>query len=360
MIGLVLTASVATVIAGLAAGLLAYRWLKRTVHAKRLRITSPHGIDESGLVRIGGIDQWISIRGEDRRNPVMLEIHGGPGATNLAYVPRTRAWEQHFTIVRWDMRGTGKTFEHGGPDGQGEMTLDQLHRDALEVTAHARARLRVDKVVLVANSFGSFLGLRLARNRPEWYSAYVGTDQNINAGGRDHTAYHALVDRLSKPGKRKQLAAVTAIGPDRSAWGVKQWSQYHKHLAGSDPLTFDTIKTVVLGSLLTSPLHSLRELRNHPKAMTFSEPLALESVTIDEWSEGTTFAVPFFVFQGERDVITPPEPARRFYDDVAAPVKDFALITGASHFASFRRPDRFLDLMLTKVRPAITDSPITQ
>ncbi|WP_433417566.1 alpha/beta fold hydrolase [Microtetraspora malaysiensis] len=285
--------------------------------------------------------------------------HGGPGATNLIYTHRTRAWERHFTIVRWDMRGAGKTFGHGGPDGQGEMSLERLQRDALEVTDHVRARLGVEKVLLVANSFGSFLGLRLARNHPGRYSAYVGTDQNINAGGRDHTAYRALVDRLGRAGKHKELAAVTAMGPDKSAWDIETWSQYNKHLVGSDPLTFDTIKTVVIGSLLTSPLHSLRELRAYMKAMTFSERVAPESVTIDEWAEGTVFEIPFFIFQGEQDVITPPESARRFFDDVTAPVKDFALIEDASHFASFRHPDRFLDLMLTKVRPALTSEPTT-
>ncbi|MEO3795888.1 hypothetical protein ABGB14_37305 [Nonomuraea sp. B10E15] len=143
------------------------------------------------------------------------------------------------------------------------------------------------------------------------------------------------------------------------SWGVEDWSQYNKHTVGSDPLTFDTIKTVVVGSLLSSPLHSLRELPAYTKAMSFSERVAPESATIDEWAEGTTFAIPFFIFQGERDVITPPEPVRRFFDDVTAPVKNFALIQDASHFASFRHPDRFLDLMLTKVRPMLTSQPIT-
>ncbi|WP_433247516.1 alpha/beta fold hydrolase [Streptosporangium sp. CA-135522] len=352
-------ASAAALIAAPAAGLLGYRQLKRAAHAQRLRITAPYGIEESGFVRIGGIDQWISIRGEDLRNPVILEIHGGPGATNLIYAARTRAWERHFTIVRWDLRGTGKTFGHGGPDGQGEMSLRQLQNDALEVTQHIRTRLGVEKVMLVANSFGSFIGLRLARNHPELYSVYVGTDQNISAGGRDRTAYQALVDRLTKAGKNKDLAAVTAMGPDRSAWDIETWSQYNKHTVGSDPLTFATVKTVVIGSLLTSPLHTLRELPVYMKAMTFSERLAPESVTIDEWAEGTTFRLPFFIFQGEQDVITPATSARRFFDDVTAPVKDFALIQDAGHFASFRHPDRFLDLMLTKVRPAVTREPVT-
>ncbi|MGW5462237.1 alpha/beta fold hydrolase [Streptomyces sp. NPDC003996] len=334
--------------------LLTYRALKRRALAKRLAITAPNGIDESSYVRIGGIDQWISVRGEDRANPVILEIHGGPGASNLVFTPRTRAWERHFTIVRWDMRGAGKTFAAGGPEGQGELTLDRLHEDTLEVTAHIRARLAVDKVLLLANSFGTVTGLRLARDHPELYSAYVGTDQNIVEGGRNPSAYEGLLARLEKAGRKKQLARMAAIGPDRSAWSPHEWAEYAKTVVTTDPLTYDTMKTVVIRSLWFSPLHTLRELRTYLKAQTFSESLGPQAMTIDEYAEGTAFQLPFFVFQGESDVLTPPQPARRFHDEVTAPVKDFALIRGASHFASFRHPDQFLELMLTKVRPVVT------
>ncbi|GHE00457.1 alpha/beta fold hydrolase [Streptomyces alanosinicus] len=334
--------------------LLTYRALKRRALAKKLAITTPNGIGESSYVRIGGIDQWISVRGEDRANPVVLELHGGPGASNHVFVPRTRAWERHFTIVRWDMRGAGKTFAAGGPEGQGEMTLDRVYADALEVTHHIRTRLGVDKLLLVANSFGTVTGLRLARNHPELYSAYVGTDQNIIGGGRDTSAYEALLARLAQAGKKKERAKIAAMGPDRSAWSAGQWSEYARTVVTTDPLTYDTMKTVVMRSLWFSPSHNLRGLRAYLKGMTFSEQLGPQAMTVDEYAEGTAFRLPFFVFQGESDVLTPPEPARRFHDDVTAPVKGFALIREASHFAAFRHPDRFLDLMLTKVRPVVT------
>ncbi|MFE2409796.1 alpha/beta fold hydrolase [Kitasatospora sp. NPDC059408] len=354
MLATVIAASAATALAAPVAGLLGYRGLKRHAAAERMRITSPKGIDESGFVRIGGVDQWVSVRGESLDNPVVLEIHGGPGASNLPFVPRTRAWERHFTIVRWDMRGGGKTFGHGGPEGQGEMSLDRLYRDALEVTEYVRARLGVPKVLLVANSIGTVLGLRLARNHPELYSAYVGTDQNVLAGGRPHPAYDALVERLRAGGKRKELAAVTAMGPDATAWSTHQWSEFNKLVVTTDPLTFDTMKTVVVRSLWFSPLHTLRELRTYLKGMTFAEQLGPQAMAVDEYAEGTDFALPFFVFQGDSDVLTPPAPARRLFDAVSAPVKDFALIRNASHFASFREPEQFLELMLTKVRPVVT------
>ncbi|MGI5204758.1 hypothetical protein ACQEU6_24660 [Spirillospora sp. CA-108201] len=36
-----------------------------------------------------------------------------------------------------------------------------------------------------------------------------------------------------------------------------------------------------------------------------------------------------------------------------------SLIQDASHFATFRRPDQFLDLMRTKVRPLLARQPVT-
>ncbi|RRQ77133.1 proline iminopeptidase [Streptomyces griseofuscus] len=334
--------------------LLTYRALKRRALARSLRITTPNGVDESSYVRIGGLDQWISVRGEDRSNPVFLELHGGPGASNSIFTPRTRAWERHFTIVRWDMRGAGRTFAAHGPAGQGELTLDRLYADALEVTDHIRARLGVPKVVLLANSFGTVTGLRLARDHPERYSAYVGTDQNIIAGGTDSSAYDDLLARLRGAGKRRQLSRLTAMGPDPTSWSPEEWSCYARTVTTTDPLTYDTMKTVVIRSLWFSPLHTLRDLRAYLKGMTFSEQLGPQAMSLDEYAEGTTFHLPVFLFQGASDVLTPPEPARRFHDHLTAPLKDFALIPDASHFAAFRRPDVFLELLVGRVRPVVT------
>ncbi|MCX4526412.1 MULTISPECIES: alpha/beta fold hydrolase [unclassified Streptomyces] len=356
MIGTVL-ATAATAAGALAlpgAGLLGHRALRRSRNAGLMRIDSPRGIDEQGFVRIGGIDQWVSVRGEDRANPVIVEVHGGPGATNSPYGIRTRSWERHFTIVRWDMRGAGKTFGRGGAEGQGETTFERLYEDALEVTRHACERLGVERVLLLANSFGTTFGLRLARNHPELYSAYVGTDQNVHDGGRDTSGYRALLERLRAAGRSKDVKTVEAMGSDRHRWTAKQRAAYDKLCTASDPLTLDTLKKVVLGSMWLSPLHSLRDLRDFFKGQAFSERITPATAAFDDWADGTVFEVPFFLFQGDSDVITPTERARAYFDDVKAPVKEFALIENASHWAGFRHPDAFLHLLLTRVRPVIT------
>lgn len=87
--------------------------------------------------------------------------------------------------------------------------------------------------------------------------------------------------------------------------------------------------------------------------MSFSEQVTTGTSGFDDWADGTKFDLPFFLFQGEKDVLTSPELARRFFDDVQAPVKGFALIEDCSHFAAFRRPEQFLELLLAHVRPVV-------
>ncbi|MEU1423999.1 alpha/beta hydrolase [Kitasatospora sp. NPDC005751] len=350
---LIATAVATAVAATPVALLLGHRRIRQAANARLMRITAPDGVDEQEFVRIGGIEQWISIRGEDLANPVILEIHGGPGASNAIYGPRTRAWEKHFTIVRWDMRGTGKTLGRSGADHQGELGFARMYQDAVEVTDFVRARLGVDRVVLVANSFGSAFGLRLARQYPDRYCAYVGTDQKIHDADGDDADRLALLARLRAAGKRKELAAVGAIDRDRRTWTAEQYGTYAKIAATTDPLTFSTMKSVVMKSLWFSPLHSLSELGTLGKGMKLSEQILPDTAGFDDRADGTCFELPFFVFQGDQDVLNPTDRARCFLDDVQAPVKEFALIRDAGHFASFRHPDQFLHLMLTKVRPVV-------
>jgi proline iminopeptidase len=89
-----------------ALGLLGLRAWRQARVAASLVIRTPNGIDESRFVQIGGIEQWVSIRGEDLANPVIVVAHGGPGSSLTPFIAIvSRAWERHFTVVHWDQRG---------------------------------------------------------------------------------------------------------------------------------------------------------------------------------------------------------------------------------------------------------------
>ena len=145
-----------------------------------LKIDPAVGIDEEGFVQIGGIEQWVQIRGDDRRNPVLLWLNGGPG---FSTVPRTllyRDWERQFTVVMWDQRGEGKTFDHSGTSVAPSMTIAQMTKDGTAVADYVRKRLHKDKIILLGHSWGSLLGVHMVEARPDLFSVYVGTGQIAN------------------------------------------------------------------------------------------------------------------------------------------------------------------------------------
>ena len=127
-------------------------------------------------VRIGGVDQWVLIRGWDRTKPVMLFLHGGPGmpAMFLAHACQ-RDLERDFVVVHWDRRGAGKSFNSRVP--RSALTVSQTLEDTYDLTRQLRARFGQERIYVVGHSWGRYLGLLAARAHPEDYRAFIGMGQ---------------------------------------------------------------------------------------------------------------------------------------------------------------------------------------
>jgi hypothetical protein len=72
------------------------------------KIVNPRGIQETFKTMIGGVEQWIYTRGQDRNNPIILFIHGGPASPMSPVMwMYQRPIEEH-TVVNWDQRASGR------------------------------------------------------------------------------------------------------------------------------------------------------------------------------------------------------------------------------------------------------------
>ena len=335
----------------LAVAALGYRYLRRRRIAATLGITSPKGIVEERFVRSGGIDQWIQIRGEDRGNPPLLIIHGGPGWPNAVFTPVLRSWEKHFTVVQWDMRGTGKTLKRNGKAGCGEMTFGRRVADAVEVTEFVRQHLRQDKVILLAESMGTLVGAPLVMQRPDLFSAYVATDLYVDMVRNEAVKYALTLDRLRAAGNAKAIAALERIGPDPARWSLQAWSvnmgwAFKTNLPGPG-----LERTLLLPLVLFNPVYSLRDIFHLAVGFQFcTVKLYEEMMAFDARRLGNRIEVPFFLLQGESDLVTLTTLAEEYFAEVEAPRKGMALIRNAGHFAAFTRPEAFLTELLALVR----------
>ncbi len=113
-------------------------------------------IDTAAAVDIGGIKQWISIKGTNNGNPVLLFLHGGPGNSAMGYAAKfSGELQKYFVVVHWDQRESGKTAELNASDKPLSVAL--VENDAIEVINYLRRRFSQDKIYVMGNSWGGFL-----------------------------------------------------------------------------------------------------------------------------------------------------------------------------------------------------------
>ena len=164
------------------------------------RIVAPSSVQEQHKVRIGGIDQWISVRGADRENPVLLYLHGGPAAPMMpAAWTFQRPWEDYFTVVQWDQRAAGRTYRANDPDSVAPtITIDRYMTDAIELIDWLRDTYGKRKVVLVGHSWGTVIGMRVLLERPDLLHAYVGIGQSLHPQADEAVGYrYALAPKAT-------------------------------------------------------------------------------------------------------------------------------------------------------------------
>jgi len=351
MIGIIL-AGVTALIALAMAGGLGWRMVRRRRVAKALKITAPNAVVEERFVEIGGIEQWIQIRGENRDNPVLLVLHGGPGWPNAVFTLPLRSWERHFTVVQWDHRGAGKTLGRNGKAGSGQMTFDRRVTDAIELIEFLRRHLKSDKVIVLAESMGTLTGLPLAQRRPDLVHALVLTDLYVNVVRNEARKHQLTLERLRAAGNTKGTAALEAIGGDPTGWDLRAWNT-NMAWAFKTNLPIPHLDRRLLFPLaLFSPIYNLRELVTLLSGFQWSTSQMFEEImAYDARTLSTRFQIPVFVLQGESDVVTLTSLAEEYFQEVEAPIKGLTLIKDAGHFAAFTQPDQFLGELRTRIRP---------
>jgi pimeloyl-ACP methyl ester carboxylesterase len=321
----------------------------RDRNARDYAVATPDGIDEARYVAVGGIEQWVTIRGEDRRNPVVLFLHGGPGdATSPWAYAAFRPWLKHFTVAQWDQRGSGRTLGRNGAASSATITIDRMTGDGIELAEWLRTKMGKDKVILVGHSWGSILGVLMAKARPDLFHAFVGTGQVADPQRSYAVAFRDLQKKAAAMGDQRALRELREAGPppyaDGRGYGVqRKWSNLFE---GADAFLASTL-TFALGA----PGSSVRDVDDWLDGQGLSaEHLVPATSALEAKALAGDFALPVFVIQGGEDFTTPTSLARTFVESIHAPRKAFVPIAGG-HFAVFMNTGAFLDVMVSRVRP---------
>lgn len=320
------------------------------------RIIAPNGVERTETVRIGGIDQYVSIRGQDRRNPVLLILHGGPGFPTMPMAWwSTRGLEEYFTVVHWDQRGSGKTYLLNNPELVAPtMRPETFVDDTQELVAWLRKELRKDKVFLLGTSWGSYIGLEFARRKPEWLHAYIGAGQAANTPESERRGYAHALAAAKAAGNAQAIADLERIAPYAAPGKPiplkdialeRKWSDHFGGVMAYRTKQIDGIAVRLSPDYTDAEAARVYEGNSYSQDFLFSDVLGLDLSGIRD------LQCPLIVFAGRHDRTVNSTVAHEWFQRVRAPAKHFVWFEHSAHEVMSEEPGKVLLSLVQLARP---------
>jgi pimeloyl-ACP methyl ester carboxylesterase len=346
-----LAVGVVVLLAMILGGALAWRAVLQHRNAQAFAIPEPKGVAQARFIRLGGVEQWVTIRGRDRHNPVLLMVGGDGAGIGATMSPLTGAflpWERDFTLVTWDQRGSGKTFQRAGRTLGPDATIDRIAADGIELAERLRGDLHKRKIVLLGASFGSTVAVRMAEARPDLFSAYVAAYQVAGSRtDRERFFYRRLEGLVRAKGDPAEIAALRYSGADPLRDPKAAPAIYKVAARYRPPNPTDQVRQV-----LTNPDWSLVDATAIKAGYAASDRRLLAAWDATDWQAlGSRLVIPVVVIQGEDNDIAPLAMTEAWLARIPAPVKVAAAIPGAGGHAMETHNAAFLERLNRYVRP---------
>ena len=263
--------------------------------AERIAIHAPNGIATLEKIRLGGVEQWIKIRGSDKSKPVLLFLHGGPGFSAMPFAQVNAALADDFVVVEWDQRGAGKSWSPNIPSSS--MTVEQIVADTQELVQLLRQRFGIAKIFLVAHSWGTIIGARTVAGAPELFSAYVAISRAANPKASERAMYRFAMDSAHAAGASKAETELREIGwpPYRKVRDYQTMNRWIHHFSDAEYREITRVRFVRLA--FASPAYSWLDFVRLWRGFRFSfDHLWREAFATDFFAEVPRLDVPVSSF----------------------------------------------------------------
>ncbi len=324
--------------------------MKQNEKQQILHPQKPNGIYRYDFPEINGIRQYVQLRGSDRRNPLLLFVHGGPGSSlaGLCHIVQA-GWEERFTVANWDQRNACKTrFANRGREKEIAQTgtMEDFIRDLDGVIAYLHTVYDFEKLILVGFSWGSAMSAEYAGRHPENLLCYVGVGQLIQYREGVVCSCEKLLSCMPEnSADAKKIHRLLDELPEKLVWdrALFQIMRHFMPLCGR--YIMKHAKRVTMRDVFRSPFMSFRE------KMTFVVPdsslytKAFETMLEYDFRRDPHFEVPVLFVSGEEETICPAELIASCETAITAPVKSIQVIPEATHMCFFDAPEAFARIL---------------
>lgn len=304
-------------------------------------------IAELQQVTLNGRKEWISIRGHDKRKPVLLFLAGGPGGSQMAAVRYDLAeLEKHFVVVNWDQAGSGKSYGAA----TGNITAQTYIDDGYELTQHLRKTFGQDKIYLVGESWGSALGIFLIDRAPELYHAFIGTGQMVSFLDTEMIDYEFAIELAREKGDAKTLETLVNNGPPPYygkdvTWKSAAYLNYLSAYMTANPDIqnggYNTFR-----DLFASEYGILDKINYFRGIVNTFNAVYPQLYDIDLRTDYTELEIPVYFFLGRHDVNAPTSLVEEYLAILEAPEKEIVWFERSGHSPWINESNRFVEELL--------------
>ena len=314
----------------------------------------PNSIAVLEKVKLGGSDQWISIRGKDSRNPVLLFLAGGPGGSQLVLEQRAlTGLEDRFVVVNWDQPGAGKSFD---AIDHAKLTPDRYITDAHELVLNLRQRFGKEKVYLSGQSWGSALGIMVVQRYPELFHAFIGTGQVVAFLENELIRYDLALRLAQERGDQQQVEKLKQQGPPPYYGNdvlpkmltylndLKKYRNDHQNSAIAKP------KSNILFDLIISSEYGWYDKVNLSRGELKTVGVVFPQLWgVDFRKQATRLKVPIYFLIGRHDGTTSPKLTEEYFNLLTATHKELIWFEHSGHAPWMNESAKFVEVMVNKI-----------
>ncbi len=288
---------------------------------------SNHPINSGEAVSIGGIRQWISIKGTNSSNPVLLFLHGGPGNSAMSYAEKfTNELQKYFVVVQWDQRESGKTAELN--TSSKPLSVSLMEEDAVKMITYLQTRFSQDKIYLMGHSWGGFLGLTVAANHPELLKAYLAISPMVHQVESERLSLEWMITKAKEDNNLPALKELAMINiPFQNADQL----YYHRSWLATFMKTKPPSKTFVASW--------------GKKWLT----LFNEASQVNFFTFAPQIRCPVYFFVGKKDCQTHFKLTEDYYKMLKADKKQLFWFTDSGHNLNLSEPKKLQEIIINEI-----------
>ncbi|WP_458121146.1 alpha/beta fold hydrolase [Paenibacillus sp. Z6-24] len=306
-------------------------------------IPGDNSISTLEQVQINGTDHEIMIRGNNRDNPVIINVHGGPGASEIPYAEQVQdLLESQFTIVNYDQRASGKSYHFF--EDYSNLSSDLLVNDLLAVTDYAASQLGKQKVILIGHSYGTYIAAQAAYRAPGKYEAYIGIGQMGDSAQSERDSLNYVLDQARLAGNTEDVQQLQHVSTAIRQGKAFTPRSYVAKYGGATRLIENPDGDLL--AMLYSEEYNALDLLRYYKGIIGSQGVLINEVFLHPLPRLVPkLELPVYFVMGKYDYMTSAKSAESYLKQLDAKHKELIIYDQSAHYPQFEEKTRFFNWM---------------